>query len=637
MVQPFSKHATISNRKSLFRTCGLVFSVLIVVTFVGFRHFRNPRAFSEQSIDFPNSFLSLSSNSTVSYYLRSLTRHPHLAGSDSARQTARFVRTHFETLGLSTKSAEYRVLLSYPIRTSLSANSTREGNRVFGLSDSGRVVTPYHAYSPSGSAQGKAVFVNYGREEDYAALRVSGVSLAGCVAVARRGGGVSRGGVARIAAEHGVSAVLTYTEQVGFKNGVERGTVMRGIGDPLSPGWASEVEGAERLKRGDAAVKGRYPAIPSFPISEETAEFIVSSLDGGVGPGPTLLNFSFQAEEKMATIQDIFAVIEGYEEPDRYVLLGNHRDAWTYGAVDPNSGTAALLDIARRLAFLMQSGWRPRRTIVLCSWDAEEFGMIGSTEWVEQNLLNLGSKAVAYLNVDCAAQGPGFFAGATPQLDDLLVEVTKKVKDPESVSRTVYDQWTSANRGISIQRLSGVDSDFAPFLQHAGVPSIDMYYGKDFPVYHTAFDSYDWMDYASILSKVVKEQISIDPITKSIQHLLAAAKKINDEIKKLQGDDEASSDLHALNRRILNDMLMLAERALLDTDGVLTMEWFKHLVYGPSGVEGEHNLTAFPSVVNAIYRWKPPTKESDGQSMIQHEIWRVSRAIKRAADALNGL
>ncbi|RRT42594.1 hypothetical protein B296_00044805 [Ensete ventricosum] len=135
----------------------------------------------------------------------------------------------------------------------------------------------------------------------------------------------------------------------------------------------------------------------------------------------------FKEDRKLAKIQNVFGIIRGSEEPDRYIILGNHRDAWTFGAVDPNSGTAALLDVARRYGSLLRSGWRPRRTIILCSWDAEEFGMIGSTEWVEQNLGRLSSEAVVYLNVDCAVQGDGFFASATPQLDKLIVEVTKQV------------------------------------------------------------------------------------------------------------------------------------------------------------------------------------------------------------------
>ncbi|KAI4353784.1 hypothetical protein L6164_002711 [Bauhinia variegata] len=144
-----------------------------------------------------------------------------------------------------------------------------------------------------------------------------------------------------------------------------------------------------------------------------------------VGQGSFAVVFQLMGEKKVATIQIVFAVIKGLEEPDRYVLLGNHRDAWTYGAVDPSSGSEALLDIACRFSLLLCLGWNPRRTIILCSWDAQEFGMIGSTEWDEQNLVNLGSKGVSYLNVDCAVQGRGFFTGSTRQLDNLLLEVAK--------------------------------------------------------------------------------------------------------------------------------------------------------------------------------------------------------------------
>uniref|UniRef100_A0A7C8YRF8 glutamate carboxypeptidase II n=1 Tax=Opuntia streptacantha TaxID=393608 RepID=A0A7C8YRF8_OPUST len=643
---------------------------------------------------FHDTFLSLSSNYTVSHYLRSLTLHPHLAGTTGAHQTAQYVKTHFQSLGLDTKVAEYSVLLSYPTYLSLTAHLNHLGTREFGFSELGHigstVVRPYHAYSPPGSVMGMAVFVNYGRGEDYRVLGALGVNVSGCVVVARRGGGMSRGGVVRRAAAEGSAAVLTYTEGVSVK-GVERGTVMKGLGDPLSPGWASVVEGGERLERGDDEVLERFPQIPSMPISIETAEVILRSLEGPrvlqewrdtlnpkvdrVGPGPTVLNFTYEGEEKISIIRDIFAVIRGTEEPDRYVLLGNHRDAWTYGAVDPNSGTSVLLEVARRFALLMRLGWSPRRTIILCSWDAEEFGMIGSTEWVEQNIMNLGSRAVAYLNVDCAVQGPGLFASMTPQLDDIFVDITKKVKDPDAEGTTIYGQWTARNKGVLIQRLSGVDSDFAPFLQHAGVSSLDIYYGKDFPVYHTAFDSYDWMinhgdpffqrhvavaglwglialrladdpilpfnyvsyaeqlqEYAVILSSVLEGRASVLPINKSVQHLLAAAKEIQQEIEKLRADGNLS-EVEVMKERVLSDRLMLAERGLLDAEGLLGSRWFKHLVYGPS-VDSESKLSFFPSVADAIYQ---STQAGGGDNVtIQHEIWRVARAIQRAADALKG-
>lgn len=527
--------------------------------------------------------------------------------------------------------------------------------------------------------------MNYGRDVDFQAIKELNVSVKGCVVVARRGD-LPRGIVVQKAEENGAVAVLLYTEGEEVK-GFERGTVMSGVGDPLSPGWAA-VDDGESLEMEDARVLKRFPKIPSMPLSVRAARLILDSLGGapppekwrvdlrGVGPGPTTLNFTYQGEKKVATIHNVFAVIRGSEEPDRYVLLGNHRDAWTYGAVDPNSGTAALLDIARRYALMIRLGWQPRRTIILCSWDAEEFGMIGSTEWVEQNLVNLGSKAVAYLNVDCAVQGPGFFVGATPQLDSLLLEVTKKVKDPDSEGLTVYEKWAATNAGTNIQRLGGVDSDFAPFVQHAGVPSIDIYYGRGFPVYHTAFDSYVWMTnngdplfhrhvavsgiwgllalhladdsilpfnylsyaeqlqrYKGILSNLLHENVSLHPLTTSIQELVSAAKEAEDEAKILR-QQETTGDSVVLKKRALNDRLMLAERGFLDVDGLQGRQWFKHLIYGPPG-DHESKLDFFPGVADAISQSARMSRK-EIQAAIQHEIWRVSRAIQRAARALKG-
>ncbi|XP_055835671.1 probable glutamate carboxypeptidase AMP1 isoform X2 [Solanum dulcamara] len=629
------------------------------------------------SLFYFDTFLSSATNSTISTYLRHLTLHPHLAGTTPSLHTALYVKSHFQSLNLQTHVTNYSVLLSYPLFSSVTLHFPNGSILSLTLSEPGfssstGVVTPYHAYSPSGSAYGNPCFLNYGREKDYIALSAHGVKFKGCVGIVRRGGGLSRNEVVEKAAARGVKAVLMFTEGE-FKQGVERGTVMSGLGDPLSPGWGG-VENGEKLRIDDPLVMQRFPSIHSLPISIRSAEIILKSLEGPempyewrksmrysnsgrLGPGPIMLNFT-------------------YQEPDRFVLLGNHRDAWTYGAVDPNSGTAALLDIARRYALLMRLGWNPRRTIILCSWDAEEFGMIGSTEWVEQNLVNLGSKSVAYLNVDCAVQGPGFFPSTTPQFDNLLTEITKKVNDPDSEGTTLYERWTTANRGIKIQRLSGVDSDFASFLHHAGVPSVDLYYGRDFPVYHTAFDSYNWMvnfgdplfqrhvavtgvwgllalylaedpilpfnylpyaaelqDYTRILSKLLEgSNISLRPITAAIQELAAAAKETLEEAKKLK-EDEATDEHTALKRRILNDRLMFAERGFLDAEGLQGRPWFKHMVYGPRN-DGESELDFFPGIANAISRSSGSGGEQN--AAIQHEIWRTARAIQRAAHALKG-
>ncbi|TKY61874.1 glutamate carboxypeptidase 2 [Spatholobus suberectus] len=674
--------------------------VVLIICILGFYafHFPHPSAPSSASLNLSHLetlFLSTSSNSSISSYLRALTLHPHLAGTKPASDTTSYVLNHFASLGLQAHTATYTTLLSFPVRSSLAAHFGDGSSASLGVTEAAAgegVVAAYHAYSPSGSVHARAVFANHGRERDYRALAAMGVNVSGCVVVVRKGGGMGRGAVVERAEANGAAAVLVYGEGGDtWRKGFERGHVMRGgIGDPLTPGWAG-VEGGETLGFEHSEVLKRFPKIPSMPLSAEVADTILSSLGGlpvplewrstlrskvrHVGPGPTMLNFTYQGEKKVATIQNVFAVIKGSEEPDRYVLLGNHRDAWTYGAVDPSSGTAALLDIARRLSVLLGLGWKPRRTIVLCSWDAEEFGMIGSTEWVEQNLINLGSKAVAYLNVDCAVQGPGFFVGSTPQLDSLILEVTKKVKDPDSEGVSLYENWAAAGGGNNIQRLSGVDSDFAPFVQHAGVPSIDMYYGRDFPVYHTAFDSYNWMaeygdpffhrhvavtgvwgllalhladdsilpfnyisyanelqSYKNMLSNLIDQQISLHPLTTSIQEFASAAKEADDELKKL-GLLETKGCFVDMKKRALNDRLMLAEKGFLDADGLQGRQWFKHLVFGPSS--DHERLNFFPGISDSITT-STGVSERERLASIQHEIWRVARAIRRAASALTG-
>ncbi|VYS60407.1 unnamed protein product [Arabidopsis thaliana] len=702
MSQPLTTRPTVTGISIIpFRQppplCSFLFViVLFVATFYTLHHpdaVTPPLLFSRNAYNalrLRRLFLSSASNATISSYLRELTRHPHLAGTKPSLDTLHYVFNHFQSLGLETHVAEYEALLSYPTHISVTASFSNTTTLEFDLNDvpgDSPVVRPYHAYSPSGSAQGNVVFVNHGEERDYHALESIGVSVKGCVVLARKGENLGRGAIVKIAEAKGALGVLIYAENDGGGfGGIERGTVMRGIGDPVSPGWPGVV-GGEKLSLDDELVTRRFPKIPSLPLSLRNAEIILASLGGAraplewrdsgrvgpgqrVGPGRMVINMTFQGEMKMKKINNVVVTIRGSEEADRYVILGNHRDAWTYGAVDPNSGTSALLDISRRFALLLKSGWRPRRTILLCSWDAEEFGMIGSTEWIEENVLNLGASAVAYLNVDCAVQGSGFFAGATPQLDGLLVDVLKLVQDPDAVGLTVEETFKSQNN--IIQRLSRVDSDFSGFLHHAGIPSIDMYYGADYPVYHTAFDSYDWMihnadplfhrhvamagiwgllgilladeplipfDYISYaeqlqahrdkLSKLLEGKVSVNPLSMAIQEFSLVAKEAADEAKKLKGKSYSKNDVAAAaKRRELNDRLMLVERGFLDAEGIKGKEWFKHLVYGPAA-EPESKLGFFPGIADAI-----AMNASEG--IIEHEIWRVARAIQRASKALKG-
>ncbi|KAF7037580.1 hypothetical protein CFC21_047926 [Triticum aestivum] len=409
-------------------------------------------------------FLSLGSNDTAAAHLRALTVRPHLAGTEANALAADHVVSTLSSLSFPTRVTPYEVLLSYPVRRSLSLSAPGRDTTAFALvqdtypgdpyaAASAEVVPTFLAYAASGSAAAEVVYANYGRTEDYAYLASRGVNVTGKVALARYGK-VYRGDIVKNARDAGAAAAVIFTDPKDYTpgkafpdgpwmppTGVQVGSTFKGVGDPTTPMWASS-EGCERVSVAEAMATDDMPGIPALPVSGRDGEEILRLVGGDVapedwqggegapvyhlGPGPAVLNLSYTGNETLATIQNVISVIEGKEEPDRYVILGNHRDAWTFGAADPNSGTAALLELAERLSKLQTKGWRPRRTIILCNWDAEEYGLIGSTEWVEENRAMLTSRTVAYLNVDVGVSGSGLDASATPQLDELLKQASKK-------------------------------------------------------------------------------------------------------------------------------------------------------------------------------------------------------------------
>ncbi|XP_011626765.2 probable glutamate carboxypeptidase LAMP1 [Amborella trichopoda] len=679
-------------------------------------YFRLPSPFSDDN-PYHSLFLSSGDNATTARHLLSLTSRPHTAGTPANYITALYVLNTFSLLNFQAHVTPYKVSLTYPIFRSLDAsfpatNATsslslqQEPCQGDPYSETLEALPTFHAYAKTGQAIGEAIYVNYGRERDYALLKSMGLSVEGKVVLARYGE-IFRGDIVNNAMEEGAIGVVIYTDPKDYggdnsshtearwmpPSGVQMGAVYRGIGDPSTPGWAS-IEGCERLER-ENMEKG-LPSIPSLPISAKDAKVIVAGLEGPlvdedwqggidvgayrVGPGPVTLNLTYIGELKEMKIHNVFAVIKGAVEPDRYVLMGNHRDAWIFGAVDPNSGTAAMLEIAQRLSKLQKRGWRPRRSIILCSWDAEEYGLIGSTEWVEENSEMMGSKVVAYLNVDTAVSGAGFHASATPQLDHLLKEATQEVKDPDNSSRTVYDSWIESGDPPLIGRLGGGGSDYAAFLQHIGIPAVDMGFKGAFPVYHSLYDNFVWMKkfgdpsfqrnvavgsiwglvalrladeeflpfnysaYASELhlsTKALETQgldksLNFSPLYNSIKELEKAAGKIMRERKALEEDGWASRfrKENALLVRDLNDRLMMAERAFADPDGLFGRSWHKHLVYGPSK-HNDYGSRSFPGIEDAIEEGRSSsTRES--WAFVQHQIWRASRVVSQASLVLRG-
>ncbi|KAF7813887.1 putative glutamate carboxypeptidase LAMP1 [Senna tora] len=674
---------------------------------------------------------SLSDNASIARHLHTLTRRPHVAGSEANAEAAAYVLSVLTSLDIPSHIASYKVALTYPLSRSLQllpTNPPPEPPTTFALRQeiydgdpyadvADEVLPTFHAYAKSGSASGPVVYVNYGRVEDYMTLREIGVNVSGTVVLARYGK-IYRGDIVNNAYEEGAIGVVIFTDRKDYggagearwfpddkwmpPSGVQVGSVFNGVGDPTTPGWASrddDEDECERLSKDEVEREGDIPLIPSLPVSGADGEKIMRSIGGPlaeddwqgskdapayrVGPGPAILNLTYTGEQVLAKIENVIGVIKGAEEPDRYVILGNHRDAWTFGAVDPNSGTAALLEVAQRLGELQKRGWKPRRTIILCNWDAEEYGLIGSTEWVEENREILASRAVAYLNVDCAVSGPGFHALATPQLDELIKRAAQQVKDPDNSSLSIYESWAGSGGSPLFGRLGGGGSDYAAFVQHVGIPSADFSFGGGFagyPVYHSMYDDFIWMkkfgdpmfhrhvaaasvwglvalwladeeflpfDYLSyakelqVSAKSLEDQISnkdisLSPLFKSIKELEKAAIILNYERKAIEERKGwiARWKKEQLKVRELNDRLMMAERAFTDRDGLFGMSWYKHLIYGPSK-HNDYGSQAFPGIDDAV-KMAENLKTKESWHRVQHEVWRVSRAIRHASLVLMG-
>uniref|UniRef100_A0A0C9RJL7 TSA: Wollemia nobilis Ref_Wollemi_Transcript_14459_2317 transcribed RNA sequence n=1 Tax=Wollemia nobilis TaxID=56998 RepID=A0A0C9RJL7_9CONI len=665
-----------------------------------------------------NLFLKAGSNDSIAKHLKKLTQEPHVAGTPENFATADYVFSVFQSSGLDVHYRDYQVLLTYPLSRSISVSLPEgeviplklEEDRIEDdpSTSNPKVIPTFHAYSPSGNVSASVVFANYGREQDYAILRDAGVDPKGAIVIAKYGK-IYRGDIVDLAAKAGAVGIVVYSDPEDYggnrtqgyyphskwlpPSGVQRGSIYSELGDPLTPGWPS-VPDAEQLSVDDPRTK--LPLIPSIPISAEDAALIMKSIGGSVAPaewhgaldlpdyrlgrGPAVLNLHYKSNHTVTPIRDVFAVIEGSEEPDRYVLLGNHRDAWTFGAGDPNGGTATLLEMAQRLGKLIKRGWRPRRSIILCNWDAEEYALIGSTEWVEENYDLLFSSAVAYLNVDVAVSGPGFDPNSTPQLDDLVKEIANEVEDPDNPGKTIYESWV-ASIGDSPQpmgRLGGGGSDYAPFVQHAGIAATDFGLGRDFTVYHSIYDDYMWMAtfgdplfhrhvavgamwglialkladatilpfnystyahnlqlYVDVLETQLKAsdapstRVSTLPLHKSIAELRKAAEYIT---KKAEEAAEGVEEIQLNVRRSLNDLLVMAERAFTDAEGLPGNPWNKHLVYGPTKTD-KYGTTSFPGISDMIAR---VSARGNSWEDVQHQIWRVSRVISRVALVLLG-
>jgi len=477
--------------------------------------------------------------------MRVLSAAPHHLGSAKGRDNAEWIRSRFKQYGLDARIETFDVLFPTPkervvelvepvkFRAALAETVLREDPT---SSQTALQLPTYNAYSIDGDVTAPLVYVNYGVPDDYERLERLGVDVKGKIVIARYGGGW-RGIKPKVAAEKGAVGCIIYSDPKddGYfegetypkgpfrpEQGVQRGSVADMpvySGDPLTPGVGATKD-ARRLERSEAKT---ITKIPVLPISYGDAKPLLAALEGPVapeswrgalpityrvGPGPAKVHVKLVFDWKLVPANDVVAMIPGALWPDEWIVRGNHHDAWVNGAEDPISGLVAMLEEARAYGVLLEKGWRPKRTIVLCAWDGEEQGLLGSTEWAETHADELKAKAVAYINTD--GNDRGFFnAGGSHTLEPLVSASVTEVEDPEKkisvFSRAKLKQIADAEKPEDRQKAReraallriealGSGSDFTPFLQHIGMAALNLGFAgeSDGGIYHSIYDDFTW-------------------------------------------------------------------------------------------------------------------------------------------------
>ena len=619
------------------------------------------------------------SASSASAHSRFLSLQPHMAGTAAQARTRDYVIEKMKSWGLETEVRAYSIWMPHPLSTrvwrispdpiefKLQEGRVAEDTTSFAFPQ----VTPFNGYGAAGDVRGDVVYVNYGLIEDYAQLDSMGVSVKGKIAIARYGRSF-RGIKAREAEKHGALGLIIYSDPAddGYvrgdvypagpmrpSQGIQRGSVMNMNGDPSTPGYPSTT-GAKRI----AVEAMEVPRIPVLPISYGnaaellrglTGKSIPQSWQGGlpfryhVGPGPVQARMAVETDAATSPykqIWDTFGTIRGSVFPDEIVIIGGHRDAWGPGAADNVSGTVSVLEAARAIAEQVKAGNRPKRTIVFATWDAEEWGLIGSTEFVEQDSLRLARSAVAYLNQDDVAQGPNFGGGGSPSLRALLRDIAKTVPDPGGQG-SVYDVWRK-RANLSADTLEpqmgdpGGGSDFAGFYNHLGIPIADWGFGGPTGVYHSAYDSYQWMakfgdptfevhatnarigtaallrianadilpyDYVEYARTIQRFSAQVDRAIAD-KHWKVSGVALNAAVARMESaalaftaarDRTLSGQISPATAKQVNATLMGVERELTRPQGLVTRPWFRNLVYASDENNG-YSTMVLPSVNEAI-------------------------------------
>ncbi|XP_053545574.1 glutamate carboxypeptidase 2-like [Bombina bombina] len=669
--------------------------------------------------------------------LKFFSSKPHIAGSPQEEDVlVKYIHKKWQSSLNGAKIYNYTVLLSYPNASDpnyvsiWSPNGTESelSEKVEKIlspdQNDPTVVNPFNAYSPAGVIVGDLVYVNYASVEDFHYLtRDLSMDLNGTIAIARYGS-IFRGDKVKNAQTFGCAGIILYSDPADYVagdlnrvfpddwwlpgTGAQRGTVLNTDGDPLTPFYPS-IDSAFLLEEKDI----NLPLIPVTPIGYSDAVKYLSKLSGPevpslwkgkldityrLGPGfsppyeESKIRLYVKSYNIKKTIRNVIGFIEGEYEPDRYVVLGNHRDAWVFGAIDPSSGTAAMMELSRAMGQLLTKGWRPRRSILFCSWGAEEYGLIGSTEWVEELNKVLNSRTVAYLNVDLALSGNSTLrALATPILHKVLFEAAKKVENPnpkevQAGRKTVYDTWLASlpsSHDATVPRVGdlGSASDYSSFLQIVGISAVDVRYTYDpkyslssYPMYHSVYETMDlvsrlmdqgfkyhqavarlWGEIALRLADEVVLNLDCVQYAKTLQRIVSDVQKTYgtlleqhnlslDAVRKAASEfQEAANSLqkraenvdrkNQLEVRKINDQLMLLERSFIDPLGVAGNLLYRHVIYAPN----QHNIYAassFPGLAAAMFDIENDPDQEKRWLQVKKEISILSYTISSAASTM---
>jgi N-acetylated-alpha-linked acidic dipeptidase len=661
----------------------------------------------------------------ISQFHRSITKRPHIAGSPGSMAVAETIRRGLADAGLETEVHEFQVYLSTPrsIRVEL-LEPTKEPLNVREPADpidpdSGNpeLVPAFVAYSASGKVRAPVVYVNYGLPPDYAKLEAAGVDVRGKIVMARYARS-HRAVKINTAEEHGAAAIIIFSDPAddGYAKGQtwpdgpwradfqsQDGNAKYSWfwhGDPLSPGQGARADS----KVLDPAKAPTLPRIPAIVVSSREAAKIMGRLRGPgvpggfqgglpfayrVGPGPAVVEMDVQMDASRRPVRDIVARLRG-KNPESWVVLGTHHDAWTFGGMDPGSGASGVYETARALAALAKQGWTPERSIVFAFWDAEEFGLVGSTEYAEAFERELRQKAVAYINTDLFMRGH-FFGGGTPSLRDFLIQVTQDVP-ALSGQGTVYDEWRADSwqkqpaarrqkgpKDFEVELAAlGSGADFVAFQDYLGLPTLSVQYDFDgsYGTYHSNFDSRYYVEHfsdpgfqvartlAQVFGVAVMRLADAAVLPYRYSHYAHKISDFLDDAGAWAVDDdgrplvkvalasskglakEIAARAEALERRLddrvesgrppdassgrLNQRLAHLEQSLLDETGGPAERWYRHVIYGWN-IYSLYDGQPLPGLAEAI-RLRDPARIAVETSRIENALRHMLAQLRQVED-----